>query len=62
MHKKLTETLSQYKKIILVGGGTGGHIQPILSLVKNLDGEHIFKKTDFIWIGGSNSSEQVSAK
>jgi UDP-N-acetylglucosamine:LPS N-acetylglucosamine transferase len=39
MHPKLTETLSKYNTIILVGGGTGGHIQPIVSLVSSFANE-----------------------
>ena len=50
MHKKLIDTLSVYKKIVVVGGGTGGHIQPIISLMQNLEKEHIFKRSDFIWL------------
>ena len=47
MHKKLTETLSKYTKIVLVGGGTGGHIQPIVSLAHSLDNAAY----EYVWIG-----------
>lgn len=33
-------------KICLVGGGTGGHIMPILSLIAHLS----LPKEDFFWI------------
>lgn len=57
MNQSLISTLSQYKKIILVGGWTGWHIQPIVSIVKNL------KNTDisFTWIGWTKSEEEKVA-
>jgi UDP-N-acetylglucosamine--N-acetylmuramyl-(pentapeptide) pyrophosphoryl-undecaprenol N-acetylglucosamine transferase len=59
MHQSLLSTLSKYKTILLVGGWTGGHIQPIVSLTKHI------KKTDqkpsFLWIGGSGSGEEKIA-
>lgn len=62
MDQKITEELSQYKKIILVWGGTGGHIQPIVSLIENLIQNHIFSKWNFVWIWGNQSSEEKTAK
>lgn len=62
MHRNLIKTLWQYEKIILVWGGTGGHIQPIISLVINLEREDLFKKSDFKWIGWEKSNEEISAK
>ncbi len=56
MHPKLTETLSKYKKIILVGWGTGGHIQPILSLTEDL------RDKELLWIWGKDSNEEFEAK
>lgn len=55
MHPKLTETFSKYSRIILVGWGTGGHIQPILSLAEEL------KKKNLIWIWGYASHEEFEA-
>lgn len=56
MHQKLSETFAQYNKIILVGWGTGGHIQPILSIAQELGGHEI------LWIGGKDSNEEKQAK
>ena len=56
MHPKLIDTLSKYSTIILVGWGTGGHIQPIVSIANEL------KDRDFLWIGWENSNEQIEAK
>ncbi len=39
MHPKLSETLSKYSTIILVGGGTGGHVQPIVSIISSFEKE-----------------------
>ena len=58
MHQKLTSTLSQYNKIILVGWGTGGHIQPIVSLVHSLDRG----MPDYLWIWWSESQEEKVTK
>ena len=57
------------QKIALVGGGTGGHIIPILSLVAHLTsfakevpaGRRI-SLGQFFWIGGANSMEQEKAQ
>lgn len=56
MHPRLTETLSNYQTIILVGGGTGGHIQPILSLAEELPDKNL------LWIGGHDSHEEHEAE
>ncbi len=57
MDQKLTTTLSQYSKIILVGGWTGGHIQPIISLVHSLS----YDMNIYLWIGWTESQEQEAA-
>jgi UDP-N-acetylglucosamine:LPS N-acetylglucosamine transferase len=64
MHPKLTETLSKYNKIVLVGGGTGGHIQPIISLIQSyqLTNSPTHQPTTFLWIGGKDSNEEKEAK
>jgi len=53
------------QKIALVGGGTGGHIVPILSLIEHLtslskEAEGISYES-FFWIGGDKSMEQAKA-
>jgi UDP-N-acetylglucosamine:LPS N-acetylglucosamine transferase len=40
--------------IALVGGGTGGHVMPILSLSTSLN----LPKDEFFWIGGRQSMEE----
>lgn len=60
MHQKLAETLLKYKKIILVGWGTGWHIQPIVSLVKHIQNTH--EIIDFLWIWWDNSQEKKTAQ
>ncbi|MBC7503432.1 UDP-N-acetylglucosamine--N-acetylmuramyl-(pentapeptide) pyrophosphoryl-undecaprenol N-acetylglucosamine transferase [Candidatus Gracilibacteria bacterium] len=64
MQKKLTETLSKYTKIVLIGGGTGGHIQPIVSIVRILECRKvgILDSPKFLWLGGSNSQEEKTAR
>ncbi len=52
--------LGSFSKIILVGGWTGWHIQPIVSLTKQLKIEHDI--SDFVWIGGRDSQEQKIAQ
>ncbi len=56
MHHKLTEIFSQYNKIILVGGWTGWHIQPIVSLAEEL------RDKKLLWIWGKDSNEEREAK
>jgi UDP-N-acetylglucosamine--N-acetylmuramyl-(pentapeptide) pyrophosphoryl-undecaprenol N-acetylglucosamine transferase len=46
MHSSLLSTLSKYNAIILVGGWTGWHIQPIVSLVKSLKKELNLRSED----------------
>ncbi|GAB0174820.1 MAG: undecaprenyldiphospho-muramoylpentapeptide beta-N-acetylglucosaminyltransferase [Candidatus Altimarinota bacterium] len=55
MHHKIKEALSKYKSIILVGGGTGGHIQPILNILPELNEKNL------LWIGGKDSNESREA-
>ncbi|MDD5197821.1 MAG: glycosyltransferase [Candidatus Gracilibacteria bacterium] len=45
-------------KICLVGGGTGGHIMPILSLIAHLQNP----RENYIWIGGANNMEQEKSQ
>lgn len=54
---KIKEHLKKFEKIIFVGGGTGGHISPIVSLFSVLKNS---KK--ILWIGGKNSEESREAK
>ncbi len=56
MNQKLITTLSKYSTIILVGGWTGWHIQPIVSLTKHI--KNTDNIPDFLWIGGSDSQEE----
>ncbi len=56
MHKALKETFSKYSRIIFVGWGTGGHIQPILSLSQEL------KEKGLLWIWGKDSHEEFGSK
>ncbi len=57
LHPKLHSTINTYESIIFVGGGTGWHIQPIVSLIKRYK-----KEENILWIGGRNSNEQKTAK
>lgn len=45
------------QKIALVGGGTGGHIMPILSLITYLS----LPQESFFWMGGKSGMEQDKA-
>ncbi len=60
MHSKLFETLTQYESIVLVGGGTGGHIQPILSIASEFRNQN--SSQAFLWIGGKDSQEEAQAR
>lgn len=51
-------SFSKYKKVALVGSGTGGHVTPIVALIH----EHRNVKIDYFWIGGRNSLEESAAK
>lgn len=53
MNENLLNIFKKYSTIILVGGWTGGHIQPIVSIVKNLKNTN----TQLAWIGWNNSEE-----
>lgn len=48
--EKIIHELEKYDTIVLVGGGTGGHISPIISLYKEFSSRHSHKK--FFWLGG----------
>lgn len=54
MNPALISTLNPYHTIILVGGGTGWHIQPIVSIVKSLEHE-------YIWVWWEHSAEMKAA-
>lgn len=53
MNENLLNIFKKYSSIILVGGWTGWHIQPIVSIVKNLKNTN----TQLTWIGWNNSEE-----
>ena len=55
MNQILINTLSKYNTIIVVWGGTGGHIQPIVSITKSL-------KKNYTWIGQKDGNEEMVAK
>ena len=48
MHSQLSGAFEPYDGIIFVGGGTGGHISPIIALAEELS--ETSKK--IFWIGG----------
>lgn len=48
------------KRIALIGGGTGGHVTPIASLVKYA--RSIDANASFLWIGESDSMESKFAR
>jgi UDP-N-acetylglucosamine--N-acetylmuramyl-(pentapeptide) pyrophosphoryl-undecaprenol N-acetylglucosamine transferase len=50
-----TKTHREKRPIILVGGGTGGHITPLIAVGEELNARH----QPFIYIGGRNSREQA---
>ncbi|MBB1554116.1 UDP-N-acetylglucosamine--N-acetylmuramyl-(pentapeptide) pyrophosphoryl-undecaprenol N-acetylglucosamine transferase [Candidatus Gracilibacteria bacterium] len=58
--EKILNELEKFEKIILVGGGTGGHISPIIALHSMLS--HQFSHQQFLWIGGKKSEEQKEAE
>ena len=53
--------LAKFSHIILVGWGTGGHIQPIVSIVKKLRQIH-FPEEDILWIWWETSQEKNIAE
>ena len=57
---KLFHVLDQYECIACVGGGSGGHTQPILSLIEKFRQEN--REKDFLWIGGRKSMESEKAR
>lgn len=56
MQKEILQSLSGFDTIILVWGGTGGHISPIISLSKAIKNQNLY------WIGGKNSEEKKAAE
>lgn len=48
----------KFKKIAFVWGGTGGHVTPIVALIR----ENHEINLDYIWLGGKNSLEESEAK
>ncbi len=51
-------------KILLTGGGTGGHIMPIAAVAQELK-RHFYqraKKLDILWVGEKNSQEEKVAQ
>ena len=58
--EKILNELEKFEKIILVGGGTGWHISPIIALYSMLS--HQFSHQQFLWIGGKKSEEQKEAE
>ena len=60
MTKKLINIISKYSNIVFVWGGTGGHIQPIISLKKHLEWSNY--KASLLWIWWTNSQEEIAAK
>jgi UDP-N-acetylglucosamine:LPS N-acetylglucosamine transferase len=56
MHTELAKTFAPYQKIVFVGGGTGGHISPIVSLASEL------RDRELLWIGGKDSQESEVAE
>ena len=60
MHPKLHEALSKYSTIIFVGWGTGGHVQPIVSVIESLKSTNL--PTNLLWIWGKNSQEEQAAR
>ncbi|RAL56351.1 hypothetical protein BLM37_02425 [Candidatus Gracilibacteria bacterium GN02-873] len=57
--EKILNELEKFEKIILVGGGTGGHISPIIALHSMLIKK--FSSQKFLWVGGKNSEEKKEA-
>ncbi len=58
--KQIIQTLKNFEKIIVIGGGTGGHISPIVSIYKHFQKNNFSQK--FVWIGGKNSEEEKEAQ
>ena len=48
------------KKIALVGGGTGGHVTPIVALTRYI--REYAPETAFVWIGEADSMESRFAQ
>lgn len=56
MKNTIISALKPFDRIIFVGGGTGGHISPIISLSREISHREMF------WIGGKNSEEEKEAE
>lgn len=48
------------KRIALVGGGTGGHVTPIVALSRYIREQ--YSETELLWIGEGESMEQRFAE
>lgn len=51
-------SFAKYKKIAFVWGGTGGHVTPIIALIR----EHSHVNLEYIWLWWRNSLEEIEAK
>lgn len=51
-------SLAKFSKVALVWWGTGGHVFPVSSLIR----QHSDFKIDYFWIGGKKSLEEEEAK
>jgi UDP-N-acetylglucosamine--N-acetylmuramyl-(pentapeptide) pyrophosphoryl-undecaprenol N-acetylglucosamine transferase len=60
MTEKLINIISKYRNIVFVWGGTGGHIQPIISLKRHL--EQLYNTSSIFWIGWNSSQEEKAAR
>lgn len=45
------------KKIIVTGGGSGGHISAALSVISSLEERYVLDKSHFLYIGGDLGME-----
>lgn len=58
--QEIINELKKYDTVVLVGGGTGGHISPIISLFQKFSQQNPDKK--FFWLGGKWGEEEKEAK
>ena len=51
-----TQSMTNYKnKLIFTGGGSGGHVMPALTIIKNINVNDVY---DVHYVGGINSIER----